>query len=55
MARKHLKEKEILSLIVSVQKPWSSALVTHHRILNTIIEYKMQRKHLLNLLLTDGS
>ena len=33
MARKHLKEKQILSLIVSLQKVWSSALVIDHRML----------------------
>ena len=54
MARKHLKEKQILSLIVSLQNLWSSDLVIHHRILNAMIAYKMQRKRLLNLLLTDG-
>ena len=55
MARKHLKEKEILSFIVSLQNLWSAALVIHHRILNVMIAYKMQRKRLLNLLLKDGS
>ena len=55
MARKYLKEKQILSLIVSLQNLWSSALVIQHRILNAMISYKMQRKRLLNLLLTNGS
>ena len=54
MARKHLKEKQILSLIVSLQNLWSSALVIY-RIINAMIACKMQRKCLLNLLLTDGS
>ena len=45
MARKHLQEKQILSLIVSLQNLWSSALVIHHRILNAMIAYKMQSKH----------
>ena len=49
---KILKEKQILSLIVSLQNLWSSALVIHHRILNAIITFKMQRKRLLKLLLT---
>ena len=48
MAPKHHKEKQILSLVASL------ALVIHHRILNAMIAFKMQRKRLLNLLL-DGS
>ena len=55
MAPKYLKEKQILSLIVSLQNLWSSALVIHHRILNAMIAYKMHGKRLLNLLLTSGS
>ena len=35
--RKHLGEKQILSLIVYLQDLWSSALVIHHRILNAMI------------------
>ena len=55
MARKYLKDRQILSLIVSLQSLWSSALIIHHRLLIAMITYKMQRKRLLNLPLTDGS
>ena len=55
MARKHLEETQILSLIVSLQNLWNFALVIHHRILNAMIAYTMQRKRLLSLLLTGGS
>ena len=55
LAPNHLKEKQILSLIVSLQNFLSSASVIHHRILNAMITYKIQRKCLLNLLLMDGS
>ena len=55
MARNHLKETQILSLIVSLQNLWNFALVTYHRILNAMIAYTMQRKRLLNLLVTGGS
>ena len=55
LARNHLKEKQILSLIVFLQNFLSSASVIHHRILNAMITYKIQRKCLLNLLLMDGT
>ena len=55
MAGKHLKEKQILSLIVFLQNLGSSAFLIHHRILNAMTAYKIQRKRLLNLLLVNGS
>ena len=55
MAGKHLKGKQILSLIVSLQNLGSSAFLIHHRILNAMTAYKIQRKRLLNLLLVNGS
>ena len=54
LQRTQLNDEKILSMIVTLQNLWSCALVIHHRALNSMITYKLQRKRLINLLLTNS-
>ena len=53
MASRWFSDKEIISLISSLQNLWSSALIIQHRLLSNILMRRTDRHRVLKLMLCD--